>query len=108
MDTTITTVGKSYWVVKVWNWAKLAVYRCVLCRIYRKENAGLVMGDMLPFCMGPVLAFYNTSMDLYRPMTIQGKVQKRTKGKCWGIVYMYLTSRGVFRDVTPNYSANGV
>lgn len=107
VDATLAVTRKSFWIIKARNWAKLVVNRCVSCRAYRKKAAGQIMGDLPSLRMGPAPAFYYTSVDLFGPVAIKGEVQKRIRGKCYGVVYTCLASRSVFCDVASDYSTEG-
>ena len=45
-------------------------------------------------------------MDLFGPFTIRGVVNKRTRNKCFGIIFTCGGSRAVYCDVTQDYSTD--
>ena len=48
--------------------------------------------------------WHSISIDLFRPYDIKGTVNKRTKGKVYGVLFNCLVTRAVYIDVATGYS----
>jgi len=56
----------------------------------------------------PSLPWNYTSADIFGPYTIRGEVNKRSRGKAFGLIFNYITtSRAVYVDLATDYSAEG-
>ena len=54
----------------------------------------------------PAPAFSSIGCDFFGPFIIKGEVQKRTRGKCFGVIFTCLVSRAVHVDISQNYSTD--
>ena len=54
----------------------------------------------------PTPAFHNTSVDIFGPFTIKGEVNKRIKSKAFGVIFTCMSTRGVYCDLSQNYSTD--
>ena len=54
----------------------------------------------------PSPPFAYTGIDFFGPFVIMGEVQKRTRGKCHGVIFSCMTTRGVFVDISKDYSTD--
>lgn len=50
--------------------------------------------------------FSTVGVDFFGPFTIRGEVQKRVRGKCYGVIFVCFTSRAVHVDVSKDYSTD--
>ena len=50
--------------------------------------------------------FSAVGIDYFEPYTIKGEVQKRVRGKCYGVIFACMTSRAVHVDVSQDYSTD--
>ena len=50
--------------------------------------------------------FTNVGVDFFGPFTIKGEVQKRTRGKCFGVIFTCFTCWAVYVDVSSDYSTD--
>ena len=104
---TIAQIRGTYWILGISKIAKRIVKSCVLCKIKRKRLESQIMGNLPLERLKPSPPFSATGIDYFGPFTIKGEVQKRTRGKCFGVIFTCLASRAVHIDVTPNYSTDG-
>ena len=51
--------------------------------------------------------FLNTGVDYFGPYQVKGEVQKRVTGKCYGVLFVCLSSRAVYADIANDYSTDG-
>ena len=66
------------------------------------------IGQMPVNRLKPCPAFHNTYIDLFGPFEIKGLVHKRSKGKCFGVLFTCGSSRAVHCDLSPDYSTDGL
>ena len=52
----------------------------------------------------PSPAFTHVGVDYFGPYATKGEVQKRTRGKGYGIIFSCDVSRAVHLDIVPDYS----
>ena len=52
----------------------------------------------------PSPQFTNVMVDYFGPFTIRGEVQKRTRGKCLGVLFTCMNVRAVYTDIANDYS----
>ena len=50
--------------------------------------------------------FSAVEIDYFGPYTIKGEVQKRVRGKCYGVIVACMTSRAVHVDESQDYSTD--
>ena len=50
--------------------------------------------------------FTNVGVDFFGPFAIKGEVQKRTRGKCFGVIFTCFACRAVYVDVRSHYSTD--
>lgn len=62
------------------------------------------MGQISDAFKKPTLPFYHTATDLFGPFTVKDTVKRRTRGKCFRVIYICLTTRAVHLDIADNYS----
>ena len=55
----------------------------------------------------PSPPFYVCGIDLFRPFSIKGEVNKRTIGKGYGINFTCLVTRAVYLNLATDYSSDG-
>ena len=54
----------------------------------------------------PAPVWYNTALDIFGPFAIKGKVNRRTLGKGYGVIFTCLLPRAIFIDVACDYSTD--
>ena len=64
------------------------------------------MGPMPIERMKPSPPFYHTGVDLFGPIFIKDTVKKRTKMKCYGIIFNCLTTRAIYLDIACGYDTD--
>ena len=102
----IAMVRSKFWVVGIKVIMKNLINACVFCR---KKNETLIQQKMspLPFIrLSPAPAFFRTGIDFFGPFTIRGEVNKRVHGKCYGVIMVCFFTRGVYIDISSDYSTD--
>ena len=64
------------------------------------------MGDIPEFRLKPAPAWQFTGIGYCGPFTIKGEVNKRSRGKCYGVLFADLVSRAVHVDLAANYGTD--
>ena len=54
----------------------------------------------------PSPVFLYIAVEYFGPFIIRGEVQKRTRGKAYGVILTCLNSRAVHIDIAPDYSTD--
>ena len=54
----------------------------------------------------PSPAFSNIGIDYFGPFSVKGEVQKRTRGKCYGVIFACDCSRAVHIDIVQDYTTD--
>lgn len=67
---------------------------------------GQAMKDLPVERLRPLPPFTSVGVDFFGPFTIKGEVQKRTRGKCFGVIFTCLACRAVYVDVSSDYSTD--
>ena len=64
------------------------------------------MAPLPPERLNPSPAWTHTSLDLFGPFITRGEVNKRTRGKAFGLILTCLASRAVHIDLIAGYSTD--
>ena len=107
ITSTVAMIRREYWIVKVRKLVGGIINKCVPCRKRLKKLCEQVMGSLPEERLKPSPPFYHTSLDYFGPFAIRGEVQKRTRGKAYGVVFTCFTTRAVYIDVSNDYSTDG-
>ena len=85
---------------------KSIVNTCVTCRKKFKRLAQQKMAPLPIERLKPAPAFTSVGLDYFGPYATKGEVQKRTRGKGYGIIIACDVSRAVYVDFVPDYSTD--
>ena len=103
------TVGKirnTFWIPHVQRIVANIRNKWVICKKLNKQRQEQIMGS-LPECrVKPVPPFHVTFLDLFDPFTIGGVVNKRSRSKCFGVIFTCGVSRAVHCDLVQDYSTD--
>jgi hypothetical protein len=73
---------------------------CFTCKRQAKKLGEQKMAPLPEHWMGPTPPFWSPAVDLFRPLSISGSVNKCSTGKAWGVIFVCIPgSRGDCRDV---------
>ena len=95
-----------FWVTKLRKILSSIRARCVTCKKGGKHLEKQIMGDLPDFRLKPSPPWYFTGIDYFGPFTIKGEVNKRSRGKCYGVLFVDLVSRAVHVDLAANYGTD--
>ena len=104
------TAGKArerYWIIGVTRLAKSIRYKCVTCKKLDKRTEEQIMGALPDQRLKPAPAWTYTSLDYFGPFWIRGEVNKRSRGKAYGVIFTCLLTRAVHLDLAADYSTPG-
>ena len=85
---------------------KSIIHHCVSCKVKRLENMKQIMAPLPIEGLKPSPTWYNISLDYFGPFCIKGDVNRRSQGKCFGILFNCLMARAVRVDITRDYSTD--
>ena len=100
---TVSAVRKKYWITYAHKLAKSIRAKCRDCKRREKVMENQIMSNLPQERMNPCTPFTNVGCDYFGPFTIRGEVQKRIRGKCFGVIFICLSSRAVYLDITQDY-----
>ena len=103
---TVATIRSKFWVIGVTKLVNALVRKCVLCAIKYKRMAGQIMSPLPVERLKPSPAFLYIAVDYFGPFVIKGEVQKRVRGKAYGVIITCMNSRAVYVDIAPDYSTD--
>ena len=107
---TAATTSKTrsrFWITNLQKLAKSVKYNCVVCKKLEKRPMQQVMGSLPEERLKPSPPWYCTGVDLFGPFITRGEVQKRVRGKAYGVLFNCMTTRAVHVDVSDTYSTDG-
>ena len=104
VSATVAKVRLYFWIIGVRKMARTVVYKCVCCRRNKAVIETQVMGMLPEARLKPAPAFHSTFLDLFGPFDIRGEVNKRVRGKVYGLIFSCAVSRAVYLDIASDYS----
>ena len=105
-SSTTAMIRSKYWIINLPRLSKKIVSSCVLCRIKREMLCGQIMADLPIERLRPTPIFYCVGIDFFGPYVIKGEVNKRSRGKCYGVVFVCFSTRAVHVDMSVDYSTD--
>ena len=106
--TTVCKVRAKYWITNIHRIVKKIRFNCTKCKKIDRIAEKQVMGRLPTPRLQPSAPFMFVSCDLFGPMTIRGEINKRSQGKCFGIIFTCMATRAVSLDITSNYSSQAL
>ena len=106
VSATVCKVRLKFWIVKLEKLARNIRFNCVTCRKNSRKCVEQIMAPLPAARLNPSPSWSHTSLDLFGPFTTRGEVQKRTRGKAFGLVLTCLVSRALHLDLIVDYSTD--
>ena len=106
LEATIARIRTKYWIVGVRRLVRSIIGRCKLCKLKFKKFQSQRMSTLPIERLKPSPPFQNIGLDYFGPFEIKGEVQKRVRGKCYGILFACDSSRAVHAEIAQNYSTD--
>ena len=107
VSATASKVRERFWIVNVTRLTKSVRYKCVTCKRLDKRTEEQVMGALPQERLKPAPAWTYTSLDYFGPFWVRGEVNKRSRGKAYGVIFNCLLTRAVHLDLAGDYSTAG-
>ena len=104
---TIAKVRAKFWIIGLCRMANSMSKKCVICQIKFKRLLEQRMSTLPIERLKPSPPFFYICVDYFGPFTIKGEVQKRVRGKGYGVIFTCLTSRAIHLELASNYSTDG-
>ena len=101
---TVAQIRCKYWIIGINKSVKSMINKCVKCREKFKRMTQQKMSTLPVERIKPSPPFLNVMIDYFGPFVIRGEVQKRTRGKAYGVLLTCMSSRAVHLDLSQNYS----
>ncbi|XP_033118408.1 uncharacterized protein K02A2.6-like, partial [Anneissia japonica] len=104
ISATVAKVRSHYWVIRLRQLVKRVKHDCIPCRRFEKEAAGQQMATVPIHRLKPSPPWAYIGIDLFGPFVVRGEVQKRTRGKAYGVIINCLVTRAIHLDIASDYS----
>ena len=102
----VSKIRRRIWIVKLSKIVKKIRFNCATCKKLDKKLGEQIMSPLPMERLKPYPPFFNTCLDLFGPLEIKGEVNKRSKGKSFGVIFTCMYSRAVYCDLSQNYSTD--
>ena len=100
---TLSRSRSHVWIVKGKQLAKKICSQCMECRKEKKQLLSQQMAKLKPESTTVCPPWSYISLDYAGPVMIKGEVNKRTRGKCWILVYICRSTKAVCLLPTSGY-----
>jgi hypothetical protein len=104
LESTVAKIRSRYWIVGVRKLVKSIIANCRECKRKFKMLASQRMSPLPIERIKPSPPFQNVGLDYFGPFEVKGEVQKRIRGKCYGVLFACDSSRAVHAEIVQNYS----
>ena len=103
----ISKIRSKYWIIGVRRMVKGVIRDCRHCKEKLKARQAQVMSPLPIERIKPSPAFNTVGVDYFGPFSTKGEVQKRVRGKSYGVIFACFSSRAVYADVAHDASTDG-
>ena len=107
INTEVSKIQTRFWIVSAGRIVKSIKSKCVTCRKRDKQLASQIMSPLPLERLKPAPPWSSVGIDLFGPFHIRGEVNKRSSGKCYGVIFTCLLIRAVHLELTSDYSTEG-
>ena len=104
---TIAKIRSKYWIINIKKLVKGIRRNCVPCKRKFEDLSGQIMADLPIERLKPSPPFDATGVDYFGPFPLKGEVQKRIRGRGYGVIFVCMVSRAVYVDLCIDYSTDG-
>ena len=106
VNPSIAKVRSRFWIIGISRIMRGIVSRCVTCRRKLMATCTQEMSPLPIERIQPSPPFMAVCIDYFGPFQIKGEVQKRVRGKGYGVLITCLVVRAVYLDVAVDYSTD--
>ena len=103
-ESTIARVRSKYWILGIRRLVNSVISKCRTCKEKFKKLSVQKMSPLPEQRIKPSPPFQNVGLDYFGPFEIKGEVQKRVRGKCYGVIFVCDSARAVHADIVQNFS----
>ena len=106
VQSSIAKVRSQYWILGIAKMMRKIVAQCTKCKEKLACTTQQVMSPLPTERLHPAPAFSSVCIDYFGPFQIRGEVQKRVRGKCYGMVATCMIVRAVYVDIAADLTTN--
>ena len=106
LESTIAKIRSKYWITGVRKLVREIIKNCRHCKMKFKKLASQKMSPLPVERLRPTPPFQHVGLDYFGPFEIKGEVQKRTRGKAYGLLFVCDSSRAVHAEIAQNFSTD--
>ena len=105
---TTCKVRLKFWITRLETMVKSIKHKCVDCKKMNKERLkeSQVMAQLPVDRLKPAPPWYSITIDFFGPIETKGEVNKRSRGKVYGVVFTCNLIRAVHIDISPDYGTD--
>ena len=105
---TTSRVRLKFWITRLETMVKSIKHKCVECRKINKARLkeSQAMAQLPSDRLKPAPAWYSITVDFFGPLEVKGEVNKRSRGKSYGVIFTCNLVRAVHIDLSPDYSTD--
>ena len=105
---TTSKVRLKFWITHLEKMVKSIKHRCVDCRKINKARLkeSQSMAQLPMDRLKPAPAWYSVTVDFFGPLETKGEVNKRSRGKSFGVIFTCNLVRAVHIDLSSDYSTD--
>lgn len=105
---TASRVRLKFWITRLDVMVKSIKDKCVDCRKINKERLkeSQAMAQLPLDRLKPAPPWYSITIDFFGPEEIKGEVNKKARGKAYGIIFTCNLVRAVHIEISPDYSTD--
>ena len=104
LESTVARIRSRYWIMGVRKMVRTIIGICKTCKMKFKKLESQRMSSLPIERLKPSPPFQNVGLDFFGPFPIKGEVQKRVRGKAYGLLFVCDSSRAVHTEVVQNFS----
>ena len=108
VQATACKVRLKFWIPRLDTMIKSIKHKCVDCRRLNKERLkeSQSMAPLPIDRLKPAPPWYSVTIDLFGPIEIRGEVNKRSRGKAFGVIFTCNITRATHVDASSDYSTD--
>ena len=103
-ESTIARIRAKYWIIGIRRVVNSVISGCRKCKEKFKKLSAQKMSPLPVERIKPSPPFQSVGLDYFGPFEVKGEVQKRVRGKCYGVIFVCDSSRAVHADIVQNFS----
>ena len=108
VDATVSRIRQHFWMPKLNKLVARIVSSCKHCKLRRGVVEEQQMAPLPMHRLLPAPAWHSTNLDYFGPFMIRGAVNKRSRGKVYGLIFTCSVSRAVHLDIAADYTKEGL